>query len=209
MQCLEGKCLEYGCLTTPQRVHQWPWLLQQFLAKDNILQVWQLPYSPYLALCNVCLFKNQITLERNKISRCRGNLRECDDAAAHYPKNISWMLLSMETMQDKVCNFLKEIKFHIDVCCFLFITLFPIFFEQPSYMDLHSKKIQIWSSIWKLRRIHVMTWICISIWISGMISYCYLHVDYCLCYYHNVLAIVSSYLHQVLVDPSNCHGILN
>lgn len=52
----------------------------------TIPQVWQPPYSPHFTHSSIFLFKNQIPLERNKVSRHQGNPREYNDTAAHYFK---------------------------------------------------------------------------------------------------------------------------
>lgn len=56
--------------------------------------------------------------------------------------------------------------------------------------------------------------IVISLYISAMTRYRYLHHLYSshfphLCYYHNVSVVVSYGLHQVYINPGNLQGILN
>lgn len=68
-----------GCLTTPYKFHQWKYLVQQFLLKTTFAGI------DHDHIRNFFLFKNQMLLQRNKISRRRGDLRECIKAAARHP----------------------------------------------------------------------------------------------------------------------------
>lgn len=77
-----------------------------FLVKESI-QNRQTQYSNRCR-CLKVFFKIQIPLERINISRCRGNPIECDDVGLRYlKKRSSGMLLSTESMPDKVCDFRK------------------------------------------------------------------------------------------------------
>lgn len=60
--------------------------MQLILVKRNIPHVRQSAYSADEAPYDIVLFKNEISLERNKIKRSQANPIECDKAAARYQK---------------------------------------------------------------------------------------------------------------------------
>lgn len=73
---------------------------------DHPPYVPQQPYYSCLTHGDFYLFKNQIPLERNKMSRRRRNSSEYDKASAHCTKKgVPGMIPSMEMTLDKACSF--------------------------------------------------------------------------------------------------------
>lgn len=123
---------------------QWSWLVQQYLARDNIAQVQQRPYSPDFTACHFFLFKNQIPTNFKVVEVIQEDATR--QLLAIPQKQFPGMLPSMKTTLDKVSGFRywttsKEIKCLIDMCCsfyyyyffFVFMIPVPIVFDQPPY----------------------------------------------------------------------------
>lgn len=73
------------------------WTNTRFLGSAN-------HYIPQISVLQT-FSKTQNPSERNKISRLRGNPRECDEADARYPKEVVLgMLTSVETALDKMAG---------------------------------------------------------------------------------------------------------